>query len=149
MDVTLYVPEELGKEIQALKKDLRLSKLFQRAVREEIDRLRLVSGGGVRRLEDSKKASDKYWKEQGNRDGMSWALDESDFDTLALVARAFRDYGGAISGSNIEQITSDIEETCGIPEEELFLEDDQLIPNRPAYLRGFLQGATSVYARVA
>lgn len=148
MNITLYVPEELGKRIEAEKEQLNLSRIFQDAVEDALLNLQILKEDGMERLLATKEKSDKMWFENGERYGMRWALNNSDYDELTRVAKLAQASIDSLDGFDDDVLTEQLLHITQYTREELFGKYDEEVPNTDAYVRGFLGGALEVYARV-
>jgi post-segregation antitoxin (ccd killing protein) len=151
MNMTVYVPGELGKRINARKGELNVSRVFQEAIERELEKLEAVGQEGMEKLRRAKAESDEHWKTAGERDGMEWALQRPDYDLL-LRLRDF-DTGAKYTGDEDLPLALAhvLREEAGLEWDALFGEHSGYeagVPNRPAYAFGFLAGARRVLSQL-
>jgi len=138
--VTIYVPDELAAEAKAA--ELSLSPICQRAIREELDRMKAKQAATsdleavVARLRGTVNEEEQEMREQGREDGIEWARKYA-------TARELRDFAGDFmvgEGGDFEAPHS-IVDFFGAKDGELLIsvghQDD-------AYWRGFQAGASEV-----
>jgi hypothetical protein len=138
--VTIYVPDELAAEAKAA--ELSLSPICQRAIREELDRMKAKQAATsdleavVARLRGTVNEEEQEMRQQGREDGIEWARKYA-------TARELRDLAGDFmvgEGGDFEAPHS-IVDFFGAKDGELLIsvrhQDD-------AYWHGFQVGASEV-----
>jgi len=154
MNITVYVPDDLGSRIELQRGNLKLSEIFQEAIEDklarlEVDELADLDPDNERQLErliQSKYESDKRWNTKGERDGMLWALKEAVYDQVAILTSTAKMLEGSILSE--EYMLEQIYEAANLTEEELLGEGKDIIPNAKAYAEGFLLGVAAIHSRL-
>jgi len=152
MNVTVYVPEELGAEINKRRDALNLSEIFQGAVETALARLEMLDdatdSGGLERLRASKERSDTAWAERGEREGMRWALRGDDYDEIVAVAQLRELFHERRDDQLAEELVAARGEDWTWEEVYGKRHSEEQITNEPAYARGFITGAGEVLDRL-
>jgi hypothetical protein len=147
MNITVYIPDELGKRLEENKGKLNLSQTFQQALREELNDLTLEndSSDKLARLRASKKKSDRHWFREGKTDGMEWAL-EADYDIVSEVARL-----ADLVNRGVDNIATELHNAMkdtGWTWGDIFGEGGEEVPNFEAYARGWIEGVEGIFMRL-
>jgi hypothetical protein len=151
--VSIYVPDDMKSEMDALEEKANWSNVAQQAFGLEINRLKLPEEGVmnqvIERLRASKRKDEIGDKEEGLEAGRKWASKQASFKELKKVGDM--DDPDYIEG----ELWKWFDEEMGIDsrrDPELSFSHDGkggLEPNSDEYVEGFIEGAQQIWNEIA